>query len=330
MGNGGDTDYYIDEIGWGCVLNVTLSSHFYEFEINDKNEAKIDIIDYFNNENPNRTHFLESNVSELDLLKATLKTVGLRFNNSFILRTNVPMQSGLGGSSSLNVAMIASMLHFQGKSFTPQSVGGMAYHIERDVMAVPGGYQDQYAAAFGKGFNYMTFEKGKVSVESLNLPEKIIDQLEKNIFIYYLAKREVTGSDVHKAQEKSIKKNPEEVKRLLMEKRNNAVKIKDALVKGKLDEFGKLLMKEGDIKAKITGKSGCGFAENIMKKAMKAGAYGGKVSGACGGGCILFYVPDKKIETFKEKMKESNALPLHFRFQRPHEPGIMIKVVRGR
>tara|TARA_Y100000310_G_scaffold281278_1_gene301654 strand:+ start:1825 stop:2847 length:1023 start_codon:yes stop_codon:yes gene_type:complete len=327
LGNGGDTDYYTKEIGWGCVLNVTLASHFYEFEINDNNDKKIDIVDYFDLNNLNRTHLLESDVSELDLLKATLKELNHSLPNSYVVRTNVPMKAGLGGSSSLNVGMIAVLLQLQEKEIDPERIAAIAYDIERKRMGIPGGYQDQYAAACGCGFNFMTFKPEKVEVENLNLSEETIKKLEKRIVMYYLAKRGASGSSIHDHQKKNAEQNPEEVKRLLIEKRDNAVKIKEALLKGNLDEFGERLKKEGDIKNKITGKSGSGFATKIIENGYSYGALGSKFSGAGGGGCVMFYVPENKIDSFKEKMAKEGVMEMHYRFQRGFEKGITLKVI---
>lgn len=322
LANGGDTDYYINQIGWGCVINATLSSHFYEFEINDQHKSKIDIIDYFNPNNLNRTYYLESNVSELDLIKATLKRLQIPSNYSFALRTNVPMKSGLGGSSTLHIAMIATMLKLKNQNLNQNKIAQLAYQIERNDMNILGGYQDQYAAAYGKGFNYMEF-KNKIIVQNLKLPEKTIKQLENNLLIYYLKKRDISGSEIHKKQ-KSDSTN-QEIKKLLIQKRTNVKKIKQALQKGKLDEFGKLLMKEGKLKNKITGKKASNFAENIIEKALNAGATGYKISGAGGGGCITLYTPKKYTDQVKSVITPNEAKELKFRFQRNFEPGIILK-----
>lgn len=328
LANGGDTDYYINAIGWGCVVNATLASHFYEFEINDEKDGKIDIFDYFCPDSINRTYYLEQDVSELDLLKATMKELDVEINHSFVLRTNVPMQSGLGGSSTLNVAMIAAMLRYKNKGLDAHKAASLAYHIERNKLNIPGGYQDQFAAAYGGGFNYMEFRNGDVGVKNLNLPEETIRLLECRLFLYYLSKRKVSGSQVHNAQKSVFEKNKEEMKNLLIEKRNNAIRIRNALAEGKLDDFGKMLMREGEIKAKMTGDAGCGFAKDVMDAALRAGATGCKVSGAGGGGCVLFYVPEKNIHNFKAAMEGTTATELPFRFHRPHEKGLNIKLLR--
>lgn len=327
LANGGDTDYYLKEIGWGCVVNVTLSSHFYEFAINEDDKATLDVVDYFDYiANPNRTYRLESNVSELDLLKATMKELNVDIKNSFALRTNVPMQSGLGGSSALNVAMISALIRQKGELIDPHKIASLSYDIERKKMNVPGGYQDQYASAYGAGFNYMEFKAEGVSVSNMELSEDVIEKLEKNLLLFYIAKRKFSGSRMHDLQKETAEKDPEKVKQLLLEKRDNALKIKDSLLSGDLDEFGKLLLKEGQIKTKLTG-TGNEFFESVMALALENGALGGKISGAGSGGCMFFYVPDEKIEGLRNAIASTGAVELNYRFQRGYEPGILLKTL---
>ncbi|MDI6738498.1 MAG: hypothetical protein QME12_08385 [Nanoarchaeota archaeon] len=328
LANGGDTDYYLKEIGWGCVVNATLASHFYEFAINDDDDnATLDIVDYFDYiANPNRTYRLESNVSELDLLKATMKELNVDIKNSFALRTNVPMQSGLGGSSALNVAMISALLHQKGEEIIPHKIAALSYDIERKRMGVPGGYQDHYTAAYGSGFNYMEFMPEGVSVSKMELKDDVIEKLEKNLLLFYIAKRKFSGSKMHDLQKETAEKDPERVKALLLEKRDNALKIKETLLAGNLDSFGKLLLKEGQIKTKLTG-SGNEFFESVMALALENGALGGKISGAGSGGCMFFYVPDEKIESFRKAIASTGAVELNYRFQRGYEPGILLKTL---
>lgn len=327
LANGGDTDYYLKEIGWGCVVNATLASHFYEFAINDDENATLDVVDYFDYiANPNRTYRLESNVSELDLLKTTMKELNVDIKNSFTLRTNVPMQSGLGGSSALNVAMISALLHQKGETIVPHKVAALSYDIERNKMNVPGGYQDQYAAAYGSGFNYMEFRSEGVNVSHMEISEDVLERLEKNLLLFYIAKRKFSGSKMHDLQKETAEKDPEKVKALLLEKRDNALAIKEALLSGNLDKFGKLLLKEGQIKNKLSG-SGNEFFESIMQLALENGALGGKISGAGSGGCMFFYVPDDKIEGFRNAIASTGALEMNYRFQRSYEPGILLKML---
>ena len=329
LANGGDTDYYLKEIGWGCVVNATLSSHFYEVELNDKQDSRLEIVDYFDYlNNMNRSYHLESEFSELELLKATFKKLIFNGKNSFALRTNVPMQSGLGGSSSLAVALIGAIKHYKKAEINPEEVASIAYELERFDLNIHGGYQDQYAAAFGRGLNYMEFKQDSVKVENLKLPEETIKKLEKNILLYYLSKRKVTGTEVHNTQEETVKKNPETIKKLLIEKRNNAIKIKESLLNNKLEDFGKLLRIDGELKNKLSSKVSNSYTDSIMKTALDNGALGGKVSGAGSGGCMFFYVPDENINKVRKAMYSTGAIEMNFRFQRSFEPGILIREIK--
>ena len=329
LANGGDTDYYLKEIGWGCVINATLSSHFYEVELNEENDFKLDVVDYFDYvNNMNRSYKLHLDFSELDLIKAALNELNFEGKNSYVIRTNVPMQSGLGGSSSVAVALISAIKHYRNESSEPSTIAESAYNLERNGLKVPGGYQDQYAAAHGQGLNYMEFRPGTVKVQPLKISENTLKKLEKEILLYYLSKRHVSGSDVHNAQESSAKNDPETIKKILIEKRDNALKIKAALEKGELEEFGRLLRIDGELKNKLSNKYSNPQTNAIMKSAFEAGALGGKISGAGGGGCIMFYVPENSISKVKKVLSSHNAIEMNFRFQRDFEPGIMIREIK--
>jgi len=328
LGNGGDTDYYIEKIGWGCVINATLSSHFYEFIVNNDNLSKIDIVDYFDYiKNLNRNYILDSNVSELDLLKTTMRELNINIPNSFLVRTNVPMKSGLGGSSALNVAMISALLVYKKNKINPNKVASKAYTIERERINIPGGYQDQYASAYGRGFNYMEFRKDNIKITPLKLSEEIIKKLEKNILLYYISEREISGKNLHLIQKGYIEENPNLIKRLLIKKRNNVLKIKKSLISGRLDKFGELIRIDGEIKNKLSGNID-DFSNKIMNLAINNGALGGKLCGAgSGGGCMYFYVPDENLNNFRKAMSEIKVKEMNFRFQRHFEPGIQIRMI---
>lgn len=339
LANGGDTDYYIKETGWGCVINATLSSHFYEVELNENNDFKLDVVDYFDYlDNMNRSYKIDSDFSELELLKACLKELNFSGKNSFVLRTNVPMQSGLGGSSSVAISIVAAIMHRNLVGIEPSKIASLAYCLERNGLNVPGGYQDQYAAAYGGGFNYMefrpqnstiaNFKQAFVEVENLKLKEDIIRRLENNILLFYLRKRPVSGTEVHKSQEEKARQDPANIREVLIKKRDNALKIKAALIKGNLDEFGLLLRKEGELKNQLSSKISNDYTDKIMNSALNNGALGGKISGAGSGGCMFFYVKEGSKDKLRRILSSYNAIEMNFRFQRGHEPGIMIREIK--
>ncbi|MGH9784223.1 MAG: GHMP kinase, partial [Terriglobia bacterium] len=60
-----------------------------------------------------------------------------------------PAGAGLGGSSSLNIAICGALAGFTGKKLPPDKLIEIAGNVEAQVLGAPTGEQDYYAAAYG-------------------------------------------------------------------------------------------------------------------------------------------------------------------------------------
>ena len=93
---------------------------------------------------------------KLDLVKAALNAMDIHQGCEVYLQCDAPSGSGLGTSSTVMVALLMAMAKWKGITMDAYEMADLAYHVEREVLGISGGYQDQYAATFG-GFNFIEF-----------------------------------------------------------------------------------------------------------------------------------------------------------------------------
>ena len=99
-----------------------------------------------------------------------------------------PPGSGLGSSSALVVALVAAIAEYHKIPLGEYDIAEYAVSIERNICDMPGGKQDQFAAAFG-GFNYTEFlQDGRTIVNPLRLNYKTQNMMELSTVLYYVGK----------------------------------------------------------------------------------------------------------------------------------------------
>lgn len=331
FGEGADTDYYVNKIGWGCVNNATLENYKYECKINKIEEEKdiiVKIRNYFygldetEKEAPKREYKI-TNLEESaknDLIAATVFTTMPEFKGEITIEHYSPAKSGLGGSSALVVSIIKALYSLQKIKETPEKIAKLAYFIERDLIKIKGGYQDQYTSAYSNGFNYMEFKKAKssdkdlsVNVEPLNLDIEKIKKIEDNI-VFFCLDRSTNGTEIHEKQKQDFEKEEEEFKNILLKKRDLNIDIKEALISGNLKKLGELLVEDHTFK-KILSPSVTNITiERIYEKALNNGAYGGSICGAGSGGCMFFICENNKKEDVIKIIQEEGGIYLPISF----------------
>lgn len=322
FGNGGDTDYYLKEmgIGWGCVVNTTLSSLYFECEL----ELGSSTINYYlknileNTEESESIQDLKIIGDKQDFIKALISYMNPSFKGNIKITTNVPKESGLGGSSSLMVALLHAFNQNKEDPVNPEDLARSAYHIERNILNIAGGYQDQWAAAYGRGINLMIFKNKRVQVIPLNISEETLKELEERSLLVYTGKKEISGNDIHKDQEKTIQLNSEEIKKLLIQKRSNAIRIAQALEEDNLNLFPQLIEKDWEIKQHLSNK--LNSREDIYTTAISNGALAGRLCGA-GTGTYYFFCEKGKKQQVIESIKSLISYELPFKIQRSNEEG---------
>ena len=293
---GGGTDVApYSELYGGSILNATISMYAYA-SIEPRNDGRI----VFNSiDNQKRYEFLSEDQlnidGNLDLHKGIYNRVVHDFNHkplSFELTTYVdaPPGSGLGTSSTLVVAILGAFAEWLGLPLGDYDLAHLAYEIERIDLKMAGGKQDQYSATFG-GVNFMEFSnRDKVIVNPLRIKEIYLDELAHNLILYHTETSRISSTIIEQ-QSKNVADKNEKTIEAMHKLKEQAVMMKEAILKGELNKIGELLDFGWKYKKNMAAGITNPFIDEIYESAMKNGALGGKISGAGGGGFMFFYCP---------------------------------------
>lgn len=284
------------DIYGGCILNATISLYAY-CDIVPRQDGKIIFITEDRGERFESVSKRELPMDgNLDLLKAIYNRVIKDFDlpaQSFELHTFVdaPAGSGLGTSSTLVVAVLGAFVQWLSLPLAEYDIASLAYSIEREDLCLAGGKQDQYAATFG-GFNFMEFySDNKVIVNPLRIKDKIINELSRNIVLFYTSTSRDSAAIIERQQKNVISNNTKSID-AMQQLKKQAVLMKEALLKNDLDKIGDILNLGWEYKRQMASGISTNLFEDVYRAALEAGARGGKISGAGGGGYIFFYCPD--------------------------------------
>lgn len=305
-GGGTDVSPYSDQFG-GAILNATVSLFAYaNIEPLDEPKIIVQALDRKEQQEFEWTSQLPID-GTLDLLKGVYNRIYKDYgmpSTGFRLSTFVdaPAGSGLGTSSTLVVAIIGAFVEWLKLPLGDYDIAHYAFQIEREDLKLTGGKQDQYAAMFG-GVNFMEFyEDDKVIVNPLRIRSEYLHELENNLVLYFTATSRESASIIDE-QVKNVNSKNEKSIEAMHQLKEQARRMKEALLKGKLDEFGSILDFGFQQKRKMAHNISNSRIEEIYEAAKAAGATGGKISGAGGGGFMIFYCPGNNRHAVVEKLK---------------------------
>ena len=307
-GGGTDLSPYCDIYG-GCVLNSTIDR--YAYTTIEKNSD--DLVTFYSQEKDFKINFGCKDDIEVsqDLIihKAVYKYFINKFNNS----KNIPLKmstfcdappgSGLGSSSTLVVSMIHAFVELFSVSMDDYEISQLAYHLERNVCGFEGGKQDQYSATFG-GFNFMEFgPDNSVNIIPLRVKNWIINELEASTILYFTGISRDSSKIVNE-QSRNVSESTNAAIEALHEIKNEAINMKNNLLKGNFEGIKKSLKIGWEEKKKSAFSVSNSHIDKVHNAALDNGALAGRLSGAGGGGFMLFYVPApyriKVIETLNQ------------------------------
>ena len=311
-GGGSDTTNFFKNHK-GAVINSTISI-FTHCTLNKRDDDKITIDSLDLN---SKIEF--KNIDELNkykdgafsLIVSTILTVKPDFGFDLYINSDYPISSGLGGSAAVVTSILGCFNELRNDKWTNHEISEIAYQIERLRLDVDGGWQDQYATAFG-GINHMEFNDNKNYIYSLRLKNEFINELEESLVLCYTGIKHDSGN-IHKDQKKQTN-SPETIKKI---KENVKITqdIKNYLIRGNISEIGNCLHKSWQLKKSFSKKISNKILDDMYDGALKNGATGGKLLGAGGGGYFLFFVPYKEKNKLISWIKSKNLVHTPFNFE---------------
>src|SRR6187455_1884922 len=316
-GGGTDVSPYSDEFG-GAILNATLSIYANAtIEPIAANRIILQAMDRNEVEQYDWSTSLPIN-GTLDLLKGVYnriqKDYGIK-RGGFKLTTYVDATagSGLGTSSTLVVAIVGAFTEMLRLPLGEYDMAHLAYEIERKDLKLAGGRQDQYAATFG-GVNFMEFYEGdKVIVNPLRIKQQYLFELENNLLLYFTATSRESARIIEQ-QAKNVEGKKESSIEAMHQLKQQAMMMKEALLKGRLNEIGEILDFGFQQKRKMAEGISNSLMEDIYETTKASGASGGKISGAGGGGFMIFYCPGNTKYAVMESLEKFGGKTRNYQF----------------
>lgn len=316
-GGGTDVSPYSDLYG-GAILNATVSLYAYaNIEPLQENAIVMQTMDRKEEQRFEWATELPIN-GQLDLLKGVYNHIQKKYGiplTGFKLSTFVdaPAGSGLGTSSTLVVAIIGAFAEMLRLPLGEYDIAQLAYEIERKDLNMAGGKQDQYAATFG-GVNYMEFFEGdKVIVNPLRIKQQYLFELENNLLLYYTSTSRESAKIIEKQSSNVVNKQSKSIE-AMHQLKQQALMMKEALLKGRLHEIGEILDFGFQQKRQMAEGISNNLMDDIYETAKKNGATGGKISGAGGGGFMIFYCPDTTKYKVQEALSQFGGYCKPYRF----------------
>lgn len=313
-GGGTDVEPYASQSG-GVTLNATIARYVYS-SVTPRDGGEV-LLESEDMHISSAFHIQSIPLfdGELDLIKAVLARISPNWRRGLAMRlqSDAPPGSGLGSSSALVVSSILSIARLLSVFMGARDVARLAYQIERKDLGILGGYQDQYAAAFG-GFNWTEYTKDGVFVTPLGIEPDVLMELEYKSLLWYTGDTHVSSGIL---QEQI---NNYEAGGISMADRLHRLKLlasdmRDALLRRQMDDFGGLLDAGWQLKKQLAHSISSDRIDELYATACQSGAIGGKVLGAGGGGYLLFYVPERARMHVMEALSRVGGYyggPLHF------------------
>ncbi|HVH68475.1 MAG TPA: hypothetical protein VM716_11440 [Gemmatimonadales bacterium] len=226
----------------------------------------------------------------LDLLKAGLRMLPVQAHCTLTTRSDAPPGSGLGSSGAMDVALVAVLASARGERPTGRDVAEQAWYLETVEAKIPGGRQDQFAAALG-GFHRLSFHDPDVGIEPITLDPAFAEALERRVVVCYTGTSRVSGATIARVMAAYERGDPV-VTSALRAMKDVALEMGEALRAADLSRVALLLSANWTQQQRLDAGMCTPEMAGLERALRGVGALGGKAAGAGAGGSMFFVAGD--------------------------------------
>jgi D-glycero-alpha-D-manno-heptose-7-phosphate kinase len=315
VGGGTDFPHYFERHG-GAVLSATID-HAARVRLLPRSDRQVRI------HSLDLGHLVEYHLEEgpeydgvMDLPKAAIARMGVASGLDVDIESDAPPGSGLGGSSALVTACVAALAMLVDRKLDRERLARLAYEIEREDLGIAGGWQDQYAAAFG-GCNLLEFgTDGNVSVAPLSVTDQDLAELRRQLLLCYTGHVRTDLGLIHE-QIRMYEEGREDTIVGMKQLHAMAFEMRAEIEAGNFDRLGALLHEAFESKKLMNPHITRGTPiERLFDVAEKAGAGGGKICGAGGGGYLLLACRPQAQAAVRKELQRLGGQFADFAFRR--------------
>jgi D-glycero-alpha-D-manno-heptose-7-phosphate kinase len=224
-------------------------------------------------------------------------------------RCMAPAGSGLGGSSTLGIALATALDRFTSRGYDAERLLFVTKAIETQVLGIPTGEQDYHPALRG-GVLGLHYTVEGTRVERLAVDPVALRRRTVLVFTGLSRNSGISNWDIFKRHLDGDR----EVRGALQAVSDAAQELRRALLEGAWDAAGNALAAEWAARRRLSPAVTDTRIDRLIEEACSSGAIAGKVCGAGGGGCIVFWVREGAGEAVSSRMAALGATVLEFEY----------------
>jgi galactokinase/mevalonate kinase-like predicted kinase len=248
-----------------------------------------------------------------DVARAVLEYLRLpRLNCHLRYESDIPLRSGMSGSTALMVALLQALLAWQGEYPNPYQLAERARYIELNYLKVVCGYQDAYMCTFG-GLNYIDFRSKQfyrqAEAELFATVEPLAGYVRELPFVLGFTGVLHSSSAVHKPLRERWLEGDSVVVEGYRRIGDLALMGKKALLLGDWPLLGRLMNDNHAIQRALGGSGESN--ERLIAAALEAGAPGAKLAGAGDGGTVIALWPWPDTSRLERALFDAGASAIY-------------------